>query len=67
MINLVSPHGGELILLLLDDSQRETVIKEAKTLPRVRLNSREKSDLIMLGIGAFTLLIGFMVRKTKKM
>jgi len=32
----------------------------AKTLPAVRVSSREKGDLIMLGIGGFTPLEGFM-------
>jgi sulfate adenylyltransferase len=32
----------------------------AKTLPKVRISSREKGDLIMLGIGGFSPLDGFM-------
>ena len=34
----------------------------ARTLPVVRVSSREKGDLIMLGIGGFTPLEGFMTR-----
>jgi sulfate adenylyltransferase len=34
----------------------------AKTLPAIRVSSREKGDLIMLGIGGFTPLDGFMTR-----
>ena len=34
----------------------------ARTLPAIRVSSREKGDLIMLGIGGFTPLEGFMTR-----
>ncbi len=34
----------------------------ARTLPSIRVSSREKGDLIMLGIGGFTPLEGFMTR-----
>jgi len=32
----------------------------AKTLPKVKMSSRETGDLIMMGIGGFTPLEGFM-------
>lgn len=60
MSSLVPPHGGKLIPLLTYGSEREEGIKEAKTLPKVRLSSREVSDLIMLATGAFSPLKGFM-------
>ena len=59
---LVSPHGREKRLkplLLAGDALREER-RKAETLPRVPMTSRETSDLIMLGIGAFTPLDGFM-------
>ncbi len=59
---LVNPHGREKRLkplLLAGDALREDR-KRAETLPRVPMTSRETSDLIMLGIGAFTPLDGFM-------
>jgi len=62
MSNLTPPHGGKLLPLLIHGSQREEGIKEAKALPKVRLNSREVSDLIMLAMGAFSPLQGFMVK-----
>lgn len=57
---LVPPHGGQLKPLLLtgNDLKNETI--RAKSLPAVRLTSRETSDLIMLAIGAFSPLQGFM-------
>lgn len=60
MSSLVPPHGGKLLPLLALGSQREEGIKEARALPRVRLSSREVSDLIMLAMGAFSPLQGFM-------
>ena len=59
MSYLVPPHGGRLLPLLVRDSELEESIKEAETLPKVRLDSREVSDLIMLAMGAFSPLDGF--------
>jgi len=52
-----------LLPLLIHGSEREKGIKEAKRLPKVRLSSREISDLIMLAIGAFSPLQDFMGRE----
>ncbi len=57
---LVPPHGGELKPLLLEGLEREELVQRAQDLPAVRLTSRETSDLIMLAIGAFSPLGGFM-------
>jgi len=46
--------------LLLEGKAREEETKKAASLKRVPMTSRETSDLIMLGIGAFTPLDGFM-------
>jgi len=62
VIDLVPPHGGRLLPLLAEGNEREEGIKEARALPKVRLNSREVSDLIMLAMGAFSPLKGFMGR-----
>jgi sulfate adenylyltransferase len=47
---------------LLPEEVRKEELKRARSLPPVRLSSREKGDLIMLGIGGFTPLDGFMTR-----
>lgn len=61
MSRLVNPHGGgPLKPLLLEGAQRAEEIEKANGLTKVRMTSRETSDLIMLGIGAFTPLDGFM-------
>mgnify|MGYP001486313857 FL=1 len=61
MSKLVSPHGGgELKPLLLSGTELEEEKKKAESLPQIKMTSRETSDLIMMGIGAFTPLDGFM-------
>ncbi len=61
MSGLVDPHGGgPLKPLLLADAARAQALARAKTLPKLRVSSREKGDLMMLGIGGFTPLDGFM-------
>lgn len=61
MPGLVSPHGGGSLKPLMPtggllDAERA----RAQALRPVRVSSREKGDLIMLGIGGFTPLDGFM-------
>jgi len=58
---LVNPHGGgPLKPLLLEGEARTQALARAATLRKLRVSSREKGDLIMLGIGGFTPLDGFM-------
>ena len=65
---LVNPHGKEKHLkpLLLTGDKLEEERQKAKDLPQVTMTSRETSDLIMLGIGAFTPLVGFMGKEDWK-
>ncbi len=61
MSKLVNPHGGGALKpLLLAGNALQTELERAKSLPKVRISSREVGDLIMLGIGGFTPLDGFM-------
>ncbi|KLU59112.1 sulfate adenylyltransferase [Peptococcaceae bacterium CEB3] len=60
MSKLVSPHGGKLTPVLLPESERANYLAKAKTLPAIRMTSRETSDLLMIGMGAFSPLTGFM-------
>ena len=61
MSKLVPPHGStDLKPLLLEGQEREAEIKRAAGLKKVPMTTRETSDLIMMGIGAFTPLDGFM-------
>ncbi len=61
MSKLVNPHGSEVLKpLLLPEDARAEELKRAEGLRKVPMTSRETSDLIMMGIGAFTPLDGFM-------
>lgn len=61
MSNLVPPHGaGSLKPLLLPEAERAEELQRAGRLQQVPLSSREVSDLLMLGMGAYTPLDGFM-------
>jgi sulfate adenylyltransferase len=61
MSTLVPPHGSPTLKpLLLEGAEREAELKKAEGLKNVPMSTRETSDLIMLGIGAFTPLDGFM-------
>jgi sulfate adenylyltransferase len=58
---LVRPHGGsELKPLLLQGAELARERARAQSLPKVAVSSRERGDIIMLGIGGFTPLDGFM-------
>jgi sulfate adenylyltransferase len=62
-VPLVPPHGGAgLKPLALSGEALAAATARAKTLPALRISSREKGDLVMLGIGGFTPLEGFMTR-----
>ncbi len=59
--DLIPPHGAaELKILLLEGAARQEELNRAQSLPKVMMSSREVGDLIMLGIGGFTPLEGFM-------
>ncbi len=61
MSKLVQPHGGgSLKPLLLPEVERKEVLKRAQTLKKVPMTSRETSDVIMMAMGAYTPLDGFM-------
>ena len=55
--NLVPPHGGRLLPLLVVGEERQEGLKEARIIPRVRLSSKEASDLIMLAMGVLVAII----------
>ena len=58
---LISPHGSKALrVLLLTGKEKEAELKRAEKFPKIVLSSREVGDLIMMGIGGFTPLDGFM-------
>lgn len=61
MSKLVPPHGSTTLKpLLLPEAERAGALKRAGTFKQVRMTSRETSDLLMLAMGAYTPLDGFM-------
>ncbi len=63
MPGLVRPHGGGTLKpLMLAGEVLAAERARAASLVKLRVSSREKGDLIMLGIGGFTPLAGFMTR-----
>jgi sulfate adenylyltransferase len=58
---LVRPHGSATLRpLLLEGPAAEAERLRAADMPRVAVSSRERGDILMLGIGGFTPLEGFM-------
>ncbi len=63
MTSLVPPHGGgNLKPLLLEGQALKNERERARTLTRINVSSREAGDIVMLGIGGFTPLSGFMTK-----
>jgi len=59
--NLIKPHGSdELKILFLNGEENNSEIERANSMKTIEITSRETGDLIMLGIGGFTPLDGFM-------
>ncbi|MHC1752741.1 sulfate adenylyltransferase [Humidesulfovibrio sp.] len=58
---LVPPHGGKgLVCCLLEGAALAAEQKKAEGLKKIEISSQEKGDLIMMGIGGFSPLNGFM-------
>ncbi|MDD9982008.1 MAG: sulfate adenylyltransferase [Gammaproteobacteria bacterium] len=61
MTSLVRPHGGASLRPLMPEGGALAAARErAGRLPAVPVSSREAGDIVMLGIGGFTPLAGFM-------
>ncbi len=63
MSKLVPPHGGKgLTCALLTGSELEAEKEKAAKLKKIIITPRENGDLIMMGIGGFSPVTGFMNR-----
>jgi sulfate adenylyltransferase len=60
---LIRPHGGKLINRVLEGHEREQWLEREAQMPRLKLTSRQLSDVELIAIGAFSPLTGFMGRK----
>ena len=56
----IPPHGGVLTERLLAEQEAQAAAARAAGLPRVELSRRERCDLELLAVGAFSPLTGFM-------
>jgi sulfate adenylyltransferase len=56
----IAPHGGQLINRIATPAERQEFLEQADKLPRVSLDERATSDLVMIAIGGFSPLKGFM-------
>ena len=59
-IDGIAPHGGQLINRIATAVERQEFLDKADQLPRVQLDERATSDLVMIAIGGFSPLKGFM-------
>lgn len=63
MSKLVAPHGGKgLVCCLLEGAELDAEKKKAEGLKKIEISARAKGDLIMMGIGGFSPLSGFMTK-----
>ncbi len=57
---LISPHGGELVdLLIIDEKERYDLVERAKTLVKLELTERVLADLECIATGVYSPLKGF--------
>lgn len=59
-MTLIHPHGGVLVNRLVPGEEREEALREAASLPVIRMDRRTISDLELIGIGGFSPLAGFL-------
>ena len=63
MSKLVAPHGGKgLVCCKLHGNELAAEQEKAKGLKKIQISARAKGDLIMMGIGGFSPLSGFMTK-----
>ena len=61
MSKIVEPHGGGALKpLLIPEAEKTEELKRAKNLIKVPMSSREVSDVLMMAMGAYTPIDGFM-------
>jgi sulfate adenylyltransferase len=59
---MIKPHSSDSLnqLFVMDDNEREALLKEAETFPSVIVSSAAAANAVMLGSGYFTPLPGYM-------
>ncbi len=61
---MVAPHGGRLIQRVAEGQQAARLKAEAETLPAVTVSAKEAADAVLVAVGAYSPLEGFMDRQT---
>lgn len=59
-LETIAPHGSHLINRIATPAETKEFKEQANSLPRVQLDERSFSDVVMIAIGAFSPLTGFM-------
>lgn len=62
-MKLIKPHGGVLINRIITGKEREDLLQKASSLPSIKLNPRQISDLELIANGAFSPLDGFLIEE----
>ena len=58
----IAPHGGTLINRIATPEQKALFLEQADSLPRITVDERAFSDMVMIAIGGFSPLTGFMAQ-----
>ena len=59
-MKLIDPHGGVLVNREITGRERDQLMRAASEMPRLQLNARQISDLVMIATGAYSPIEGFM-------
>ena len=59
-MKLITPHGGTLVNRQIQGAERDELIRTATGLPKLQLNKRQISDLLLIAIGGYSPLDGFL-------
>ena len=59
-MKLIQPHGGVLVNCEVKGRERDQLMRAMSGLPRLQLNARQISELLLIATGAYSPLDGFM-------
>src|SRR5215510_12269870 len=59
-MKIIDPHGGVLVNREMRGRERDQLARAASGMPRLRLDARQISDLLMIATGAYSPIRGFM-------
>ena len=60
-MKLIQPHGGVLVNREVKGCERDQLMRAMSGLPRLQLNARQISELLLIATGAYSPLEGFMI------